>query len=308
MLQFAVGVALLAALVGFLGPDWGDVRRRLDVDPRWFAASLLATSASATFGALRWRLLNEHLMATRLPLTTYFHYMAVTRLVGQFSSMLLMDLVGRGIGLRTAGAKQGLGQLLTPVLLERVADVLFPCFTLAWAVWWRFSDEPRVSWMLSLALALVVAASVIVFLIRPAARVVLWGYGRLLQWRGRTFDRPRVVVPRALAAKVTLLGLGRYVAVLAQFTGIAFAVGAVRDAAVMAVAFPVSQLSAILAITPGGLGVQDVGWAGALAWQAVDDTSIAMFLLAAHAGIIINFGLLTLVSLPFGGRRPSETA
>lgn len=301
--RFALGVALLSALVWLLGPDWAEVGRRLEVEPMAAGLALLGTTAAATFGAARWRLLNEHLTSTRLPFATYFHYVVLTRLIGQFSSMLLMELVGRGVGLKTAGAKQGLGRLVTPVLLERVVDVLFPLVALGWAFAMHTSTGPVDGWPVSLVATLLVATVGIIPLVRPAARFILWGYGRVLKWRGRTFDAPDVVVPPKIATAVTLLGLGRYVSVLVQFYGIGAAVGAVRDFGVVASAFPVSQLSAILAITPGGLGVQDAGWAGALTWQSVDETSIAMFVLAIHAGVIINFGILSLLSLPLGARR-----
>lgn len=301
--RLVFGLGLLGALVAFLGPDWAEVNRRLEVQPAWVAVSLLGTTAAATFGALRWRLLNEHLTPTRLPFRTYFHYIVLTRLVGQFSSMLLMDFVGRGIGLRTAGSKQALGQLVTPVILERVVDVIFPCIALGWAFAWHEPGGPADGWVGALVLTLAVATVAIVPLVRPAARVILWAYGRVLRWRGRPFEAPEVVVPTRIAVAVTLLGLGRYVSVLVQFAGIGAAVGAVRALGVVASAFPVSQLSAILAITPGGLGVQDAGWAGALAWQSVDETSIAMFVLSIHAGIIVNFGILSVLSLPFAGRR-----
>ncbi len=301
--RFALGVVILGALITYLGPDWGEVGRRLSVRPGPFALGLVGTTLAATFGALRWRLLNEHLTPTRLSLGTYFHYVVLTRLIGQFSSMLLMEFVGRGVGLRSAGSKQGLARLVTPVILERVVDVIFPAITLVWAIVWHQDGGPRAGWQVSLAVVLGVAAVVVVPLVRPAARVILWAYGRFARWRGQLFQPPEVVVPPRIAVAVTLLGLGRYLSVLLQFYGIGAAVGAVSDAGVVASAFPVSQLSAILAITPGGLGIQDAGWAGALAWQAVDETSIAMFVLAVHAGIIVNFGLLSVLTLPLAGRR-----
>lgn len=301
--RFGLGVGLLATLVWLLGPDWAEVSRRLEVQPGAAALALLGTTAAAMFGAARWRLLNEHLTETRLPFATYFHYVALTRLIGQFSSMLLMELVGRGVGLKSAGSDDGLGRLVTPVLLERVVDVLFPIAMLGWAITVHQGGGPGDGWMVSAAATLLVTAVLIVPMVRPAARAILWGYGRVLRWRGRAFDAPEIVVPPRIAVSVTALGLGRYLAVLLQFYGIGAAVGAVRDPGVVASAFPVSQLSAILAITPGGLGVQDAGWAGALSWQGVDETSIAMFVLAIHAGIIVNFAIITLLSLPLASRR-----
>ncbi len=303
VLRFLLGAAILGTIIGLLGPDWGEVARRLEVDWRYFLLGLSGTVSAAALGALRWRLLNEHMTPTRLPYGSYFHYVVLTRLIGQFSSMLLMEFVGRGVGLRSAGAKQGLGRLVTPVILERVVDVIFPLIVLLWAIAWHDTLGPEAGWQTSLGLTLLAATVGIVPLVRPAARSILWAYGRVLRWRGRAFEAPPVVIPGSLAVKVTLLGLGRYLSVLLQFFGIGAAVGAVRDLGVVASAFPVSQLSAIVAITPGGLGIQDAGWAGALAWQGTDETSIAMFVLAIHAGIIVNFGLLSVLTLPLAGRR-----
>lgn len=301
--RFVLGAAILAGLIWFLGPDWSEVGRRLRVAPSFFALGLVGTVFAAGFGAIRWRLLNEHLTPTRLPLGSYFHYVVLTRLIGQFSSMLLMEFVGRGVGLRTAGSKQGLGQLVLPVILERVVDVIFPLIMLGWAIAVHTGGGPVGTWPWSLVGVLLAATVVIVPLVRPAARTILWVYCQIQQRRGRVADVPPVLLPWGLAFKVTLLGLGRYVSVLVQFIGIAAAVGAVTDVGVVASAFPVSQLSAIIAITPGGLGIQDAGWAGALAWQSVDETSIAMFVLAIHAGIVVNFGILSVLTLPLSGRQ-----
>lgn len=309
--RFVLGAGILAGLIWFLGPDWTEVGRRLRIDPRFFALGLVGTVCAASFGAIRWRLLNEHLTPTRLPLGSYFHYVVLTRLIGQFSSMLLMEFVGRGVGLRTAGSKQGLGQLVMPVILERVVDVIFPLIMLGWAIAVHAGAGPAAGWPWSLVAVLLAATVVIVPLVRPAARSIVWVYCQIQQRRGREADVPTVLLPWTLALKVTLLGLGRYVSVLVQFVGIAAAVGAVTDVGVVASAFPVSQLSAIIAITPGGLGIQDAGWAGALAWQSVDETSIAMFVLAVHAGIVVNFGILSVLTLPLSGRqsrmRPGAT-
>jgi len=54
----------------------------------------------------------------------------------------------------------------------------------------------------------------------------------------------------------------------------------------------------LLAITPGGLGIQDFGWAGALEWLGCEEVMITVFVLGYHALMVVNFGLLSLLSLP----------
>jgi hypothetical protein len=49
--------------------------------------------------------------------------------------------------------------------------------------------------------------------------------------------------------------------------------------------------------------VQEAGWAGGLRWLGQPEAVITLYLLATRVFVIVNFGLLSLVTLPLGGRR-----
>lgn len=299
--RLALGGALLAGLLYLLAPDWDAVRDQFRFRPGWFAVGLLGTGLATAFTAARWQLLNEQMTETRQPYGVYFHYIAVTRLFGQFVPMLFMDFVGRGMGLRAAGSKQGLGRLLTPVLLERLLDFALPCTTLAWA-FLVVSGPPvfgEFKWLWLLGITLLAATLAVPF-IGPIANVLLRVYAWIKNFRGSS---PLVIepveVPSRVAAWVALHSVGRYATVLLQFLGMGAAAGAVLKTFAVVGGFSVAQLSALLAITPGGLGIQDLGWAGALTWLGTGKVMIALFVFGFRLFMVVNFGLLSLLSLPF---------
>ncbi len=297
--RLALGGVLLAVLLYYLGPDWEAVRTELEFNAGWFAVGLLGTGLATAFTAARWQLLNERMTQTRLPYGAYFHYVAVTRFIGQFLPMLLMEFVGRGMGLRAAGSKQGLGRLLTPVLLERVLDFALPCTTLVWVL--LVLDGPATfaehRWVWLIGITLGFSAAMIPF-IGWIANVMLRVYAWIKNLRGGTLVIEPVEVSTRTAAWVALHSVGRYATVLLQFVGMAGACGAVLKTFAVVGGFSVAQLSALLAITPGGLGIQDAGWAGALTWLGTPKTMYTLFLLGFRALLVVNFGLLSLVSLP----------
>ncbi len=297
--RLALGGLLLAALLYFLGPDWGEVRSHLEFHPAYFGLGFLGTSLATAFTAARWRLLNERMTETRLPYGSYFHYIAVTRFFGQFVPMLLMEFVGRGMGLRAAGSKQGLGRLVTPVLLERVLDAALPCTTLAWLFLVLEGPatfvEHRWLWLAAITVGFAVGA---VPFIGPTANILLRTYAWIKKLRGNPLVIEPVEVTTQTAAWVALHSVGRYATVLLQFIGMGAAAGAVLTTFAVVGSFSVAQLSALLAVTPGGLGIQDVGWAGALQWLGAETVMITLFVFGFRASMILNFGLLSLLSLP----------
>lgn len=301
--KLLLGAALLAGLLWWLGPDWEEVGNKLEFHWGYLLLGFLGTSLATAFTAARWQLLNERMTPTRLPYGAYFHYVALTRFFGQFAPMLLMEFVGRGVGLRAAGSKQGLGQLVTPVLLERLLDLLLPCVMLLWAL--AIYQSPTLDgqrWLFLTVLTLAFAVGIIP-LIRPIADRAVRIYIAIKRWRGADVEHVPVELSTSTAAWVSVHSLGRYATVLLQFFGMGAAAGALFPAKVIMSGFAVAQLSAILAITPGGLGIQDAGWLGGLRWQGQEEAMIALFLLAFRVLVLANFGVLSLVTLPLRSGR-----
>lgn len=303
--KLLLGAGLLTGLLWWLGPDWTEVRSKLELHWGYLVLGFVGTALATAFTAARWQLLNERMTPTRLPYGAYFHYVAVTRFFGQFFPMLFMEFVGRGVGLRAAGSKQGLGRLVTPVLLERLLDLLLPGVMLMWAL--AIYKSPTLDahrWTFLAALTVVFAVGIIP-LIRPIADRAVALYIAIKRWRGADVVHEPVELSTSTAAWVSAHSLGRYATVLLQFFGMGAAAGALFPAKVIMSGFAVAQLSAVLAITPGGLGIQDAGWLGGLRWQGQEEAIIALFLLSFRVLVLANFGLLSLLTLPLRGGRPT---
>lgn len=301
--KFALGLALLVVVVRWLVPDLSSVIDRVRLDPALLVVGFACTLAASVVTSARWKLMVEAMGGTRLPYPIYFHALVLTRVLGQFTSTLAMDLVGRGLALRTAGSDRGLGHAMTQAILERIFDLLLPGALLVWAVIVR-ALAPA-TWAAALSHTLVCLA------FAGLAAVILWPLARLglglYRWIARRRRRPDPLgaagdapISRRVAAQVGLLSAARYLMVLGQFWAIAAAIGVPLDFTTIASATPLGQLAGIIGITPGALGIQEAGWAGAFTWlEALDAPTIGLFVLGQRALVLANFSLLSLVSYPW---------
>ncbi|PRQ04380.1 hypothetical protein ENSA5_07830 [Enhygromyxa salina] len=310
-LRFVAGLALFAIVLRWLAPDWNELLASVDLDVGWALVGLAGTTAASFVTAARWRLLAEVMGGTKLPFAAYFYGLVVTRLLGQFTSTVAMDLVGRGAALRSAGSERGIGHAAMQVVLERTFDAVLPILLLVWALAVRDAWLP-VGATLSLALFCLVFMALAIPLLGPAVRVAL----RLYLWiRLRVGKRRREqlveaessfasapIVNTKLAAKVATYSVLRFATVVIQFWGIARAVGIEVSWEQMTAATPFAQLASILGLTPGGLGVIEAGWAGGLGWIGLSVVSISLFVLAQRVGVIAYFGLLSAISWPLAKR------
>ncbi|PRQ09270.1 lysylphosphatidylglycerol synthase transmembrane domain-containing protein [Enhygromyxa salina] len=311
-LRFIVGAALFVVVLRWLAPNWGELAASVDLHLGWALVGVLGTTLASFVTAARWRLLAEVMGGTKLPFVAYFYGLVVTRLIGQFTSTLAMDLVGRGMALRSAGSERSLGHAATQVVLERIFDAALPLVLLTWALCVRDGWLP-VSPLVSLALFCLGFLALAIPLLRPAVgvalRLYLWLKLRVARWRRKQIetDSKRELdaaptVDAALAAKVATYSLLRFAAVVVQFWGIARAVGIQVSWDQMAGATPVAQLAGMLGLTPGGLGVLEAGWVVGLGWVGLASVAISLFVLAQRVGVIASFGLLSAISWPLAKR------
>jgi uncharacterized protein (TIRG00374 family) len=309
---FAVGVVLFVLVLQYLAPNWAALRASVSFDWRFAALGLLGTTLANLVTAARWRLLAEVMGGTKLSFVTYFHALALTRVIGQFLPTLAVDLVGRGMALQSAGSKRGLGHAATQVVLERLFDAVLPVVLLSWALAVRYQWLP---WSPAASLGLFCLGFLLFAIpcLRPgvhvALRVYLWLRVRVPRFRRRQIEADAdaelaetPAVDAKLASKVALLSLGRYATVVMQFWGIARAVGIPIGWDQMAAATSIEQLAALLSLTPGGLGIVEASWAGALGWIGLGSEPISLFVLAQRLGFITFFSLLTFASWPLAAR------
>jgi uncharacterized membrane protein YbhN (UPF0104 family) len=315
--RFAFGLGLFGVVLWWLVPDWSALAGRVALEPGWIVVGLLGTTGASFVTAARWQLLAELMGGNRLRYLSYFYVLVLTRLLGQFTSTLAMDLVGRGVGLRSSGSERGLGHAATQVVLERLLDLVLPLLLLGWALvmrWELLGPDVSGAPALTLGVCSLVFLGLATLLLGPSVRVALRAYlflrlrlgkQRRAEVEGELSDASGVALPRvepALAAKVALYSLLRFAFVIVQFWGMGCAVGLELGWVEMTIATPFAQLAGMIGLTPGGLGMLEVGWAGGLGFVGVDGVGIGLFMLAQRVGVIAFFGLLTLVSWPLEHR------
>jgi uncharacterized membrane protein YbhN (UPF0104 family) len=289
-----LGAIAFAALVMYLVPSWDDLTGRADVAAPYLLVGLAGAALAHVAVAARWKLLSEATGGTRLGFWAYLHSLLVTRFIGQFAPSLAMDLVGRGVALRTVGSKRGIGHATTLVVLERLFDLIIPAALLLWAFTVR---RPGLEDQAAALLALTTAAFLLIATpgLRPLARLALRIYARVA--RVPDGELP-VGVTTWIAFQVALLGVARFAAVLVQFAGIGAGVGIFLGWSDWMAATPLAQLTALVGITPGGLGVVEAGWWAGLAWVGVEGPVIGLFLLAQRTALIAFLGTLALATWP----------
>lgn len=307
-LRLLFGLVLLVAVAWWLVPDEATVRdvfAQAELRPTWLAIAFFWTFAASVVTSLRWQKLSEATGGNRLPYVAYFYSLVLTRVLGQFSSTLVMDLVGRGVALRSAGSQRGIGHALALAVLERIFDLVLPVMLFAWAVAVHRAGWDEASALASFAGVCVVFAGFAALMLVPLARLVLRAYEgskRLVaRLRHRESAEPPLEVPtldRRLATTVGLLGLARYLTVMMQFWAIATAVGVDVSWFQIAASTPLAQMAGMLGVTPGALGIQEAGWAGALTWVGVASGPIALFVLSQRLIATANFAVLSLISYP----------
>lgn len=294
LMRLGLGIAVLAAVLWLLlrGPE------QLVVDFVLWAwlVGLVGSIVANAVTALRWQLMSEAMTATKLPYGVYFHHLATTRVLGQFLPSLVVDLVGRSASLRAAGSGESMGRLVVPLVLERVLDLVLPAVLLVWAIAVQQSLVVGTAAWASAAGLLALFAVLAVPGLGPLATLALKVRARL----ARTPTSEVVpTVPRPLAARITVLSIARWIAVMVQYWGAGVGLGAAIAPLVVCAAAPLGQLAALVGITPGALGLQEGGWAGALAVLGVETATIAVFVIATRAAMIVNFTIIAAASWPW---------
>lgn len=303
-LRLAIGIAAFAGVLIWLLPDWHALIDDFTPSPVGFALSLLGTTLASLVTARRWQLLLEAMGGDRLPFFTYLRALVVTRLVGQFVPALAVDLVGRGVALRRAGSERGLGHAATQVVVERLLDLLLP---LGLAAWLLLSPAAATAEDLTTPLVFVLlVAGLFIPLVSPIARLAIAAYLRVstIRSRGTTPPQPPgrpVHVDISTAARISALSVARLLTVTLQFFGAAVAVGLVVTGPHMIGATGVAQITGLVGLTPGGLGLIEWGWAGAFKHLLADPTRVAQFVLCQRVCVIGNFAILSMLT-SVGGR------
>jgi len=257
------------------------------------------------------------LAATRLKLISYtvtgqhlvswrrlYYLNMLARAASLIAPRSLSTFAGKPVALRTLGIS--IRRAFGIVLLDNIFDLLLLG---VWAPSSLFFLQDNISVFETIILG--------IFSMLLLAGCVWWatstGYLSSLVHRIKRMSWIFTIFPTGLdyleellpdhSIAVQALGLSIFIngALAARYYYIARSVGLVYPWLIFVAAFPITQLSLVLAVTPGGLGLFDASWYGVLLLGGVTHQDALTFVIAQRAYIyvfvLIWTGFSTLLSL-----------
>ncbi len=279
--------------------------------PEDILIAFLLGGAANMLSATRLQLVAHSVAGRELASWRRFYYLNMTaRALGLVVPRSLSTLGGKSVALRALGVSLKravwivmmdnlfdlmlLGVLAVPALFFLQGGVLPGSFiglalgltlALAGGLWWATAIGRRFS------------------LVRWLGRVPWLTSAVHLDLESATVDLlpARSTAMRALGLSLLLNGI-----LATRFYYIARAVGVVYPWLVFVAGFPITQLSLVLAVTPGALGLFDASWYGVLLLGGVSQQEALTFVIAQRAYVfvfvLIWAGFSTLLSLTTEGR------
>jgi len=303
--------------------------------PEDILIAFLLGGAANMLSATRLQLVAHSVAGRELASWRRFYYLNMTaRAIGLVVPRSLSTLGGKSVALRALGVSLKravwivmmdnlfdlmlLGVLAVPALFFLqggvslggfIALVLGLTLALAGGLWWVTASGrllPFIRWASAL---------------RPFSKLRAGSFGKLTatspatSTRGGTrggragFDpegATDLLPPRSTALRVLGLSVLLNGALAVRFYYIARAVGVVYPWLIFVAGFPITQLSLVLAVTPGALGLFDAGWYGVLLLGGVPHQEALTFVIAQRAYVflfvLVWAGFSTLLSLTVEGK------
>jgi uncharacterized protein (TIRG00374 family) len=280
-------------------------------DFRYLAVTVAAVGSITAISSYRWGLVANTLAGQELASWgQYYHFNILARVTSLFVPRMAGDFGTRTLAL-TATKKTSVGLAFSSTILDRMFDILdlavltLPClltitkvislemgglmtlvFILTisgliatrWAVLWRF----LLSVMSSVA-ALGSRLPLVKGAITPE-RV-----GRLRELADHPIDSK-------LALRIYLLTVARTLLMVLRSYSVVLALGLSVPFLAIYLVVPAAQLFLLIAITPMGLGLRELGWAGFLALMGMSREDALTFSLGHRAYLYVTVAILGLLS------------
>jgi hypothetical protein len=260
-LSTLAAIGLLWALVDTVGVAPQVVLGHLGgLDPAWLAAIVGLTALNILISAEKWRLImaaRAKASAETVDHPVAFFYTALGALLGQVMLPQLSTTLLRGLAARLHTDKSAMAGARTAVIeqsFDLIVGLLLAAATVL--VIAGLLAPPHWPWAVVLMLAAVSLGACLI--------------GR---WR-----RPFGLTPGLGLTLVALSGL-RYLVLAARAVLVVWCAALPLVWWLPAMTLPLAQLSTLLAVTPGNLGITEWGWSGALALLGVPMAAAASFVL-----------------------------
>jgi uncharacterized membrane protein YbhN (UPF0104 family) len=309
-----LGLQLISLVLFGLILVWGGSEAWQQVaagDLEYILVSLLFLGFATMMSAARLQLMARSTTGRELAPWPRFYYLNMTvRALGLVVPRTLSTLGGKSAGL--AGFGVSLRRSVWIVMLDNAFDLLvLGILAVPALLYLRNRDAAGELLVLSVGL-IVILASGLWWITGPGrARLLMRWLERVPRLASALHLDPEkisdLLPPRPVALEALGLTILLNAAIAICFYHIARAVGMAHPWTVFVAGFPITQLSLILAVTPGGLGLFDAGWYGVLLLAGVPNQDALTFVIAQRAYIFIFVlvwaGFSVLLSLALGGSK-----
>lgn len=307
-LLFALGAGAFS-LVFFIGGGSDAWRRMQDANGGLVVGFFCIAGTVTLVSTARWRVLIRTLVsAPGPPFSILYVQVMISRVIGLFISRAASDLGTRIIALRQF-TKASLGRASASVIIDNLMDIsVVGLFGLPGILFLTdlVSAPVATAIMGAIALASLIAAP---FAISSAAKssVMPWfaglprrlNLGRFSLGAGATPEWPDALqrLGRSESAAVWALTLLRFVLGTLQFAILAEAFDLGISPWVLFTIVPLVQVILVTGVTPGGLGIVDLGWLGLLVAAGIGTAEASTFVIVQRAGLTLAFLLFAAAAL-----------
>ncbi len=304
-----LSLVLFALLLLWGGPEaW---RQVVTGDRTHILLSFMLLGLASIVSATRLLVITRSITGRPVASWSRFYYLNMTtRALGLIMPRSVSTIGGKSVALGTLGVS--LKRAIWIVMLDNGLDVLLLGVLVAPALLF-LRRELSISELLVFVLGLMLALGIGCWWLSDARRASFLVHGlariprlsSLLPPNHETV--PSLLLPRTTALRAFGLSIVLNGTLFLCFYHIAQAVGLSHPWPVYAAGFPITQLSLIVAVTPGGLGIQDASWYGVLLLAGLPSQEALTFVIAQRAYlflyVLILAGLGVMFSLVTEGRR-----
>lgn len=306
LFPLGAGAFSIVFLIGGGSDAW---RRMQDADASLVVGFFCMAGAVTLVGTARWQVLIRTLIsAPGPPLSVLYVQVMISRVIGLFISRAASDLGTRIIALRQS-TKTSLGRASASVIIDNLMDIsVVSLFGLPGVLFLTGAVSAAVATAImgAIAIASLIAAPLA---ISSGARSQLvpcftdltrrLRVGRFSLGSGARPEWPDALqrLGRSASAAAWALTLLRFVLGTLQFILLAEAFDLGISPWVFFTIVPLVQVILVTGVTPGGLGIVDLGWLGLLVAAGTGTAEASAFVIAQRAGLTLAFLLLAATAI-----------